>query len=102
MEANGWIPKHAIKPKQPSLRAVYVGSVGKSEAKWRSFWAWHDDEEEDEDGNKSKSPDNNHSIAPESQSSIASPPTVAHIQDDNERVCSVYNFFLCRSEPQIN
>ena len=84
MEANGWIPKHAIRSKIPSLGAVFVGSVGKNEAKWRSFWAWHDSTDIEDQHT------NNNSIAPESSSQSScsgSPPNVGHTRHNVDHVC---------------
>ena len=81
VEENGWIPKEAIKPVRSSLNAVFVGSIGINEPKWRSFWALTNDDQETQNHKSNNVRDHSHCIAPESQSSLLLPPIVTTSND---------------------
>eukprot|EP01083_Nonionella_stella_P009378 27039_1 len=98
VEENEWIPEHAIKPRKSALKAIFVGSVGKNEPKWRSFWEWSDDSTEN--------------VAPESQSSYSSSPpppitmpddtkdlTFEQLSDDDKR--TIYEWAVKREGTQF-
>eukprot|EP01084_Bolivina_argentea_P288578 495325_1 len=87
IENNNWIPKSAIKPIDESLKAVFVGSVGHNEPKWRSFWKWCDKSQLNENNKE-----NSLSIAPESQLSLCtpSPPVISDNQTNNVCIICVY------------
>ena len=87
IEENGWIPKQAITAFPPSLKAVFVGSVGHNEPKWRSFWVWHQEQSSQTQQAGEETDNNSNSlIPPESQSSIALPPSIMLKNDNDEHV----------------
>ena len=109
IEENGWIPKYLMKPRKSSLKAIFLGSIGKNEPKWRSFWAWNDknitnvenhhsntitdinnnEQNASEIDNKFVAPETQCSQSASQSSQSASPPTINHSNNNHNNNNSV-------------